>query len=461
MCGFAAVVLAAGLGKRMKSDLPKAMHRVCGKPMVGHVVDALRSARCERLVVVVGHKAEAVQAYLGDSVEYAFQREQLGTAHAVLQARDLLDGFDGPTVVCYGDNAALSARTISDLVSFHSASSGVATVGVANLPDPTGFGRVIRTASGDFDRVVEEADATAEQRSISEVNAGLYAFDNKALFRALEHVRADNAQKEYLLPDALAVLKSEGGKIACFAISDPTDVAAANDRKELAELERIMRDRVRRRLMDSGVTMIDPNTAFIDSDVQVGADTVIYPFVLIEGSTTIGANCVIGTGCRIVDSQIGERTRIDQSTVIGSTIGHDADVGPYAYIRPESRIEDGAKIGSFTEVKKSRVGKGSKVPHLSYVGDADIGEGVNIGAGTITCNFDGKAKHKTTIEDGAFIGSNTNLVAPVTVGRFAFVAAGSTITRHVPDESLAIARSRQVVREGWVSRRAGKDSAHS
>lgn len=461
MGGFAAIVLAAGLGTRMKSELPKAMHRVCGKPMVGHVVDALRSAQCERLVVVVGHKAEVVQAYLGDSVEYAFQHEQLGTGHAVAQARGLLDSFDGTTVVCYGDNAALSAQTISDLVSYHSDSPGIATVGTASLSDPTGYGRVIRTETGDFDHVVEEADATPEQRTITEANAGLYAFDNRALFEALDQVKADNAQKEYLFPDTLAVLRSAGRRIACFTIGDPTDVVAANDRRQLAELDKILRDRVRQRLMDSGVTLLDPGSTFIDADIEIGLDTVIYPFTFIEGCTSIGAGCTIGMGSRIVDSQIGHRVRIDQSTIIGSVIGDDVTVGPYAYIRPESCIEDRAKIGDFTEIKKSRVGKGSKVPHLSYVGDSDIGEGVNIGAGTITCNYDGKVKHKTTIEDGAFIGSNTNLVAPVTVGRGAFVAAGSTITHNVPGESLAIARSRQVVRENWVSRRAGKESAQS
>lgn len=454
---FAAIVLAAGLGTRMKSELPKAMHRVCGKPMVGHVVDALRSADCERVVVVVGHKAEVVQAYFGDSVEYAFQHEQLGTGHAVAQARRLLAGFDGTTVVCYGDNAALSARTIRSLVSAHLASSGVATVATVNLSNPTGFGRVIRTQSGDFDKIVEEADATPEQRSICEVNVGLYAFDNATLFRALERIRAENAQREYLLPDVLPVIKSDGGKIACFVLDDPTDAAAANDRVQLAELEKILRDRVRRRVMESGVTLLDPSSTYIDPDVEIGRDTVVYPFTFIEGSTRIGSECVIGMGCRIVDSEIGNRVRIDQSTLVGSVVGNDVTIGPYAYIRPESRIEDGAKIGDFTEIKKSRVGRGSKVPHLSYVGDADIGEGVNIGAGTITCNYDGKVKHKTVIEDGAFIGSNTNLVAPVTVGRGAFVAAGSTITHDVPGGSLAIARSRQVIKENWVSKREGKN----
>lgn len=448
MGGFAAVVLAAGLGKRMKSQLPKAMHRVCGKPMVGHVVDTLVASGCDRVVVVVGHGADVVKSYLSDRVEYAFQPEQRGTGHAVMQARELLHGFRGTTVVCYGDNPALTDRTISRLVASHSGSSHAATVTVADLSEPAGYGRVVRTNTGSFDRVVEEADATVEQRSITEVNAGIYAFDTVALFESLERIGADNAQGEYLLPDVLAVMRSSGKTIGCFSLDDPSEMAAANTRAQLAEVDRVLRDRVRHRLMESGVTLIDPASTYIDSDVEIGPDTVVYPFTFIEGSTRIGRDCVIGMGCRVVDSQIGSRVRIDQSTIVSSVIGDDVTVGPYAYIRPESCIEDGAKIGDFTEIKKSRIGKGSKVPHLSYIGDAEIGEGVNIGAGTITCNYDGKVKHKTIVHDHAFIGSNSNLVAPVVIGDGALVAAGSTITDDVPGEALAIARARQVNKEG-------------
>lgn len=459
MSEFAAVVLAAGLGTRMKSRLPKAMHQVCGKPMVGHVVSALVSAGCSQVAVVVGQEADETRSYLGDRVQYAVQVERLGTGHAVLAARDLLSGFKGTTVVCYGDNPALTADTIRDLVSYHESSQCVATAAVGRLQDPSGFGRVIRTESGEFDRVVEEKDATAEQRQIAEVNAGLYAFDNSKLFQALERLDRSNAQGEYLLPDVLLILKSEGHSVRCFELDDPTDMAAVNTRKQLAEVDRVLRDRVRERLMASGVTLVDPDKTYIDSDVEIGPDTIVYPFVFIEGSTRIGEGCVIGMGCRIADSTIGDRTRIDQATIVESVIGSDVTVGPFAYIRPESRIEDDVKIGDFTEIKKSRIGKGSKVPHLSYVGDADIGEGVNIGAGTITCNYDGKVKHKTTVLDGAFVGSNTNLVAPVTVGERAYVAAGSTITSDVPGEALAIGRARQVVKEEWVRKRAERQQS--
>jgi bifunctional UDP-N-acetylglucosamine pyrophosphorylase/glucosamine-1-phosphate N-acetyltransferase len=455
---FAAVVLAAGLGTRMKSQLPKGMHRVCGKPMVGHVVSALESAGCSQVVVVVGQEADEIRDYLGDRVQYAVQVERLGTGHAVLAARDLLSGFEGITVVCYGDNPALTAVTIRGLVCCHQSSQCVATAAVARLQDPSGFGRVIRTESGEFDRVVEEKDASPEQRQIVEVNAGLYAFDNSKLFQALERLDRSNAQGEYLLPDALLILKSEGSPVRCFELDDPADMAAVNTRKQLAEVDRILRDRVRERLMASGVTLVDPDKTYIDSDVEIGADTIIYPFTSIEGSTRIGEGCIIGMGCRIADTTIGDRTRIDQSTIVGSMIGSDVTVGPFAYIRPESRIEDGVKIGDFTEIKKSRIGKRSKVPHLSYVGDADIGEGVNIGAGTITCNYDGRVKHKTTVLDGAFVGSNTNLVAPVKIGAGAYVAAGSTITSDVPDEALAIGRSRQVIKERWARKRAEQQS---
>jgi bifunctional UDP-N-acetylglucosamine pyrophosphorylase/glucosamine-1-phosphate N-acetyltransferase len=455
---FAAVVLAAGLGTRMKSKLPKAMHQVCGKPMVGHVVSALESAGCSRVVVVVGQETDQTRSYLGDRVQYALQAERLGTGHAVLVARELLSGFGGTTVVCYGDNPALTADTIRGLLSCHESSRCVATTAVARLQDPSGFGRVIRTESGGLDRVVEERDASPEQRRIAEVNAGLYAFDTPKLFQALERLDRNNAQHEYLLPDVLLILRSEGHSVKIFELEDPTDMSSVNTRKQLAEVDRILRDRVRERLMASGVTLVDPDKTYIDSDAEIGPDTIIYPFTFIEGSTRIGEGCVIGMGCRIADSTIGSRTRIDQSTIVGSVIGSDVTVGPFAYIRPESRIEDGVKIGDFTEIKKSRIGKHSKVPHLSYVGDADIGEGVNIGAGTITCNYDGKVKRQTTVLDGAFVGSNTNLVAPVKVGARAYIAAGSTITSDVPDEALAIGRSRQVNREGWVRRRLEQQS---
>lgn len=448
MGNFAAVVLAAGLGTRMKSQLPKAMHRVCGKPMVGHVVDALEASGCGKIVVVVGHRSEVIESYLSDRVQYAFQPEQNGTGHAVMQARELLDGFRGTTVVCYGDNPALTERTISRLVASHNASSHVATVAVANLSDPAGYGRVVRTETGSFDRIVEDVDATAEQRSLTEVNAGIYAFDNVALFEALERVGADNAQGEYLLPDVLFVMRSGGKTIGCFRLEDPTEMAAVNTRLQLAEVDRVLRDRVCQRLMESGVTLIDPANTYIDSNVEIAPDTVVYPFTFIEGTTRIGSGCVIGMGSRVVDSQIGCRVQIDQSTIVGSLIGDDVTVGPYAYIRPESCIEDGAKIGDFTEIKKSRIGKGSKIPHLSYIGDADIGEGVNVGAGTITCNYDGKVKQKTIVQNHAFIGSNSNLIAPVVIGDGAYIAAGSTITDDVPGESLAIARARQVNKEG-------------
>ncbi|CAJ1004606.1 MULTISPECIES: bifunctional UDP-N-acetylglucosamine diphosphorylase/glucosamine-1-phosphate N-acetyltransferase GlmU [Brevibacillus] len=453
-----AVVLAAGQGTRMKSKLYKVLHPVCGKPMVQHVVDTLASMRVEDVIVVVGHGADAVRSRLGDRVTYALQKEQLGTAHAVQQAVPFLQAKEGTTFILYGDVPLLSEETLTALLRYHEEQQAAATVLTAVVPDPTGYGRIVRSETGEVQAIVEHKDATPEERVIREINTGIYCFDNQKLLKALAQVKNDNAQGEYYVTDCIGILREAGEKVAAFEAVDPDETMGVNDRSQLAEAEAYMRKRIAVRHMKNGVTIVDPASTYIEADVVIGADTVIQPGTYLRAGTTIGADCVIGPQADLSNVQVADRVTISYSVMVDARVEADSTVGPFAYVRPGTEIGPSVKIGDFVELKNAKIGKGTKVPHLSYVGDAEIGEGVNIGCGTITVNYDGAVKHKTVVMDGSFIGCNTNLVAPVTVGQQAYVAAGSTITQDVPDEALAIARERQINKPGYANKlpRKGK-----
>lgn len=447
---FTAVILAAGLGKRMKSKTPKVLHPICGLPMVQHVVNAAAGAGFARIVVVIGHGGDEVRRVLGDRVEYAVQSEQLGTGHALLCARSL--SVTDHVVVLSGDAPLLTAETLTSLARHHLDTGAGATVLTAMLEDPARYGRVLRGTDGSVVGIVEEKDATPEERDIREVNTGTYCF-KKRVFELLEGVGRENAQGEYYLTDALAAFRTEGAGVEALKLDDPREGEAPNDRVQLAETAAYMQRRILEKLMLSGVTIVDPSHTYVDAGVVVGADSVLLPGTMLQGSTVIGENCTIGPFSQVRDTEVGNGVVIQQSIVCGSHIDDSATIGPFSYLRPDTVVRKAAKVGGFVEVKKSTIGEKSKVPHLSYVGDCTIGTGVNIGAGTIVVNYDGERKHPTVIGDHAFIGSNTNLIAPVTVGDDAFVAAGSTINRPVPERSLAIGRARQVVKENWRRKR--------
>lgn len=447
-----AVILAAGQGTRMKSKLYKVLHPVCGKPMVQHVIDQVQSLNINEIVTIVGHGAEKVKAQLGEASQYALQEAQLGTAHAVMQAKEMLAGKDGITLVVCGDTPLVKAETMEALFRYHAETGAKATILTARAEDPTGYGRIIRNEGGHVEKIVEHKDASEAERAINEINTGTYCFDNKALFEALQNVSNENVQGEYYLPDVIEILKSQGEIVSAYVTENFEETMGVNDRVALAEAERIMRKRINEFHMRNGVSLIDPANTYIASDVTIGSDTVIYPGTVISGITVIGMDCEIGPNSEIDNCQIGNNTVIHQSAAFDSEIGSQVNIGPFAHIRPKSEIHDEVKIGNFVEIKKSVFGKGSKASHLSYIGDAEVGSDVNIGCGTITVNYDGKNKHLTKIEDGVFIGCNSNLVAPVTVGKGAYVAAGSTITEDVPGEGLAIARARQVNKEDYVGK---------
>ncbi|UFJ40536.1 bifunctional UDP-N-acetylglucosamine diphosphorylase/glucosamine-1-phosphate N-acetyltransferase GlmU [Brevibacillus humidisoli] len=447
-----AVVLAAGQGTRMKSKLHKVLHLVCGKPMVQHVLDTLAVMQVHDVVVVVGHGAEAVKSTLGDGITYALQAEQLGTAHAVQQALPFLKDKHGTTLILYGDVPLLTADTLTALTDHHHQQQAAATVLTAQLSDPTGYGRIVRDEAGEVLRIVEHKDANETERSIQEINTGIYCFDNEKMWKALAQVGNDNVQGEYYLTDCIEILRKAGEKVTAFVMSDPEESNGVNDRVQLAQAEAYMRKRICERHMRNGVTIVDPGHTYIDSDVTIGMDTVIHPGTYLRGKTEIGADCVIGPQADLTDVVIADKVSLSYTVVTGSQVETEAVIGPFAYVRPGSHIGSKVKIGDFVEVKNTKVGAGSKIPHLSYVGDAEIGQAVNIGCGTVTVNYDGAKKHKTIVEDHAFIGCNTNLIAPIHVGKHAYVAAGSTVNQDVPDEALAIARERQVNKPGYANK---------
>ncbi|MFJ7367677.1 bifunctional UDP-N-acetylglucosamine diphosphorylase/glucosamine-1-phosphate N-acetyltransferase GlmU [Peribacillus frigoritolerans] len=445
-----AIILAAGQGTRMKSKLYKVLHPVCGKPMVQHVIDQVNQLQIEDIVTVIGHGAEKVQEQLGDSCKYALQEQQLGTAHAVMQAESVLSARSGTTLVICGDTPLIKAETMKELIALHEQSQAKATILTAYADNPAGYGRVLRGEGGLVEKIVEHKDASEEERYVKEINTGTYCFDNQALFSALKKVSNENVQGEYYLPDVIEILKEEGEVVTAFQSSEFEETLGVNDRVALSQAEQILRKRINEKHMRNGVTIIDPLTTFIEADVQIGQDTVINPGSFIKGKSIIGQECLIGPNTEISNCEIGDGTEVLQSVVHESSIGSFVKIGPFAHVRPQSDIKDSVKIGNFVEIKKTVFGKGSKASHLSYIGDAEVGENVNIGCGSITVNYDGKNKYLTKIEDNVFIGCNSNLVAPVTVGEGSYVAAGSTITQDVPQQALSVARARQVNKEDYV-----------
>lgn len=452
MTNLFAVVLAAGKGTRMKSSLYKVLHPVCGKPMVDHVVSNMEKLGSTEIVSVVGHGAEMVKDTLGERSTYVVQEEQLGTAHAVQQAEAVLDGREGTTIVICGDTPLITPETIQQLMTTHHEAGAKATILTAIVDDPTGYGRILRGEDELVTGIVEQKDATPEQQKVQEINSGTYCFDNKALFEALKKVDNNNSQGEYYLTDVISILKEQGEAIAAFAAADADELLGVNDRVALSQAESYMRRRLAMHHMREGVTIIDPASTYIGADVVIGSDTVLLPGTMLEGSTVIGENSTIGPNTHLKNSHIGSHTTVHSSVVTDSKIADHVAVGPFAHIRPGSDLGNHVKIGNFVEVKKATIDEGSKLSHLTYMGDAEIGKNVNIGCGTISVNYDGKNKFKTTIEDNAFIGCNSNLVAPVTVGKGAYVAAGTTVTKNVTEDSLAIGRVKQENKEGYAKR---------
>jgi bifunctional UDP-N-acetylglucosamine pyrophosphorylase/glucosamine-1-phosphate N-acetyltransferase len=438
------IILAAGKGVRMKSKLPKVLHPVCGKPMLLWVIDTVQDLS-EHVCVVLGHSAEQIRQVLPPHVEVRIQKEQLGTAHAVMSAQDFIDPNDD-VMVLYGDMPLVKKETLMKVVDQHKNDENYVTIISTTMADPTGYGRIVRDPVGRFLKIVEETEASDQEKMIKEINTGIYVFKGRALLETLPKVKPDNAKGEYYLTDTVCLLE----KVGIHRVDDSNQFLGVNDRVQLALAQKLKQREILERLMLDGVTVVDPGSTYVEADVEVGCDTVLYPMTFLLGKTKIGEQCVIGPMARIENCTVGNRVRIISSDCVGATIEDDVSVGPFARLREGTVLKSNVKIGNFVEVKNSKIGSRSKAQHLTYLGDATVGEDVNIGAGTITCNFDGKRKNPTFIEDEAFIGSNSCLIAPVRIGRGAFVAAGSVITEDVPEWSLAIARSRQTVKPGWV-----------
>jgi len=448
------VILAAGLGTRMKSGLAKALHPLAGRPLLQHVLEAVSGLAAEKIVVVLGHQADRVRKMAeGYNATIALQAEQLGTGHAVMQAQEVIAAAKGPVLILCADTPLLTTATLRSIVELHAASRAAVTVMTAVVGEPFGYGRVVRSKGG-ITRIIEEKDATTAQKKITEVNAGIYCFEQRFLLEALKSIKNNNAQGEYYLPDTITLARKKKLAVEGLVCGDPDEVLGVNTRIDLSRAEDIMRSRINRAWMLAGVTMLDPNATFIGSEVSLGSDCILYPNVRLEGKTAIGKGCTLFPGSRILDSTIGNEVTIKDCSVIEqSSISDNASVGPFAHLRPGSVIGARARIGNFVEIKKSSIGEGSKANHLAYIGDATVGKDVNIGAGVITCNYDGFEKFPTIIEDGVFVGSDSQLVAPVRIGRGALIGAGSTITRNVPADALAISRAPQDLREGFAARR--------
>ncbi len=450
MDAVTAIILAAGEGKRMRSRQPKILHRLCGRPLVGY---PLRLARtfADRVVMVVPPSADGVAQVAGEGVLTVVQRERLGTGHAVVQAKDACG--EGTILVLPGDMPLLTVETIERLLNHHKAASAAATLLTAIVDNPAGYGRVLRQR-GRVARIVEDRDATDDQKKINEIGTSVYCFDARRLWSALAEVRPDNDQGEYYLTDVVAILSRAGATVEAVTVADPSEAQGVNDRKQLAAVAVVQRRRILDRLMESGVTIVDPASTYVEDTVTIGPDTVVQPQTVIEGATVIGSECVIGAGSHVSGSRLADRVVLKPYSIIEeAAIDEDATLGPFCHLRPGCHIGAGAEIGNFAELKKSRVGKKTKIHHVSYMGDATLGERVNVGAGTITCNYDGQRKHPTVIGDGVFVGTNSSLVAPLTIGEGAYVAAGSVITRDVPPGALALERSPQVVKDGWAAKR--------
>ncbi len=457
------IVLAAGAGTRMKSRLPKVLHEIAGRPLLWHALRAATALGADDVVAVIGHGREQVGAYLTEhhpQVRIAVQTQQRGTGHAVAAALHGRPVPTGTVVISYGDSPLLRPETLRTLVDTHTVQANTATVLTARLPDPTGYGRIVRDAAGNFTAIVEQTDADAAQLAINEINSGVYAFDGPALAAALPRIGSANAKGEQYLTDAVALAAGDGLRVGTVLAGDPDETAGVNDRVQLAQLARILNDRLVRALQLGGVTVLDPATTWVHADVRVDADTVLRPGTSLEAGVVVGSGCDLGPDTTLVGGSVGDGARVLRSHCDRAEIGPGAQVGPFSYLRPAARLAARAKVGAYVEVKGSTIGEGSKVPHLSYIGDATIGAGVNIGAGTITANYDGASKFPTVIGDHVFVGTNSTLVAPVTLADGSFVAAGSTVTDDAGPGDLVIARGRQHLVAEWVLRRwPGRASA--
>ena len=450
---FTSVILAAGMGTRMKSKMPKVLHKVCGKPLSKWVIDASKAAGADKVCAVVGHKAETVKEVLGDVCEFALQAEQKGTGHAVMQAIDVIKNSKGEVVILNGDTPLITAETINKAIEYHKNNGNQATVITAILDDATGYGRIVRDNDGSVLKIVEQKDASKEEKKINEVNSGMYVFDAQSLVYALDKITPNNAQGEYYLTDTLEILLSAGKKIGGYAISDNDEIRGINDRVQLNEAEKIMQKRINEYHMRNGVTMRNPESVYIEDGVEIGNDTKICQNVTIKSGTKIGSDCVIGSGSMLDRAVIHDGVDVLSSVILESEVDEGTHVGPFAYIRPNCHVGKEVKVGDFVELKNSNIDDGTKISHLTYIGDSDVGKRVNFGCGTVTCNYDGKKKYRTTIGDDCFVGCNTNFVSPINVGDGVYIAAGSTITEDIPENSLSIARARQVNKEGWKDKR--------
>jgi bifunctional UDP-N-acetylglucosamine pyrophosphorylase/glucosamine-1-phosphate N-acetyltransferase len=455
MSALHVVILAAGKSTRMKSARPKVVHELGGLPLIEHVLRTVDRLAAASTTLVIGHGADDVRAALKGraGLQFVVQAPQLGTGHALRQAEPVLAGQSGTVLLLYADVPLLGSNTLTRLVEAHRAARAAATVLTASLDDPYGYGRIVRDAAGQLARIVEERDASGDERAIREINSGIYAFALEPLFAALGGLATDNAQGEYYLTDLVGVYRRRGLRVETLMLESADELRGINTRVDLADVARLMRARRNRTLMLSGVTLEDPTSTFIDEDVTIGADTIVGPGVELQGRTTIGERCRVRAGSRLTHATVGDDvTILDRCVIVESTVARGAIVGPYSHIRPQSVVGEGAHVGNFVELKKTTLGPGSKANHLAYLGDATIGAKVNIGAGTITCNYDGVSKHPTIIEDGVFIGSDSQLIAPVVIGKGSYVAAGSSIVKDVPADALAIGRGRQENKLEWAAR---------
>lgn len=447
-----AIILAAGKGTRMKSDLPKVMHKVAGITMLEHVFRAVSAIQPEKNVTVIGHGAPLVREVLEGKSEFVMQTEQLGTGHAVMMAEKELTGLEGHTLVIAGDTPLITGESLKSLIDYHVGHKNIATILTAEAADPFGYGRIVRNKDQEVTKIVEQKDANVYEKEITEINTGTYVFDNKRLFDALKNITTNNAQGEYYLTDVIGIFKQSGEKVGAYKMRDFDESLGVNDRVALAKANSVMRRRINHKHMINGVSFQNPDNSYIDIDVTIAPEVVIEANVTLKGKTTIGQHTSISNGSYIIDSKIGERSVITHSMIENSTVADGVTIGPYAHIRPNSHLADNVHIGNFVEVKASTIGENTKSGHLTYIGNAVIGHDVNIGAGTITVNYNGKDKFTTNVGDNAFIGSNSTLIAPLTVGDNAATAAGSTITQDVPKDSLAIGREHQVTKEGYATR---------
>ena len=452
------VVLAAGKGTRMKSANPKVLHSILGKEIIRFVLDSASSLKPQKIYSVVGYGLEAVKKCVEDyKIDFVFQEKQLGTGHAVRLVAKQLSRYKGDVLILNGDLPAITPNTLKQFIKKHRKEKAVVSLITSNLPDPKGYGRVVRDIDGNVTNIVEHKDADSSQRKISEINSGAYCIDSAFLSKSINKIGSRNKQKEYYLPDLISLAVKQGLKVSTLIAKDSVEVLGVNDRRELAKVGSIIRDRVNSKLMLSGVTLVSPETTYISPDAKIGTDTVIHPNTYIYGSTKIGKSCSIGPNVFINNSNLGNNIEIKYSCYLTDCRVHNnVTIGPFSHLRPEAYIQRNAKIGNFVEIKKSKIGVGSKVPHLSYIGDAFLGNNVNIGAGTITCNYDGVNKHQTVVEDNVFIGSDSMLVAPIKIGKGATTAAGSTITKDVDDYSLAIERNQQKEIKNWGKRKKSK-----